>query len=178
MSLGLPPKILIDMLLDFAPKAILTEMHLSKQTSKEWVNELEPKHATPRDNFNRVSLSALALHYMTKKQRTQKQLAPYLKLPLDPYTLKKLTDSIKVEEFSNADDLLTSILIEKGAQRMAIARQGRRSKYDWEKIAKTRDKYLSEGKSDRDITNLIHRQFGVPESTYRDWRRKIKTTAQ
>jgi len=56
--------------------------------------------------------------------------------------------------------------------KMDHARNHRQKKYDWEKVLATEKEYFNSGRPTRDWANLIKNRFGIPTSTYRDWRKK------
>ncbi|MCJ8168365.1 hypothetical protein [Atopomonas sediminilitoris] len=81
-------------------------------------------------------------------------------------------------------DLLAKISAEKSIraetkkgqeQRMRHARAQRAPRHDWKAVDELTAELVAGGKSERELAAIIHRRLGIPESSYRDWRRR-KTT--
>lgn len=180
MSFGLEAKVIIRLLLDYAPKAVLEDLELNEGTREEWITWLGLECGTPRNQYQIVDLSSLALYYATRKRSSVKKLATERPITVDFWTLFQLAETVRVEEFSMAESLLKQVVLEKKQRYMALAREKgkeqRPNKHDWSKIASLERELLASGKDPRHLARIIEKRLGVPMTTYREWRRTRKTT--
>jgi hypothetical protein len=81
-------------------------------------------------------------------------------------------------------DMLVAAQAEKNARaetssrhrkKMQVARAERTSNHDWAAVAKLEADLLAAGKPERNLAGIIEKRLGIPQNTYRDWRRR-KTT--
>lgn len=63
----------------------------------------------------------------------------------------------------------------RNSKKMAKAREGRTPRHDWVAVAKTEVELEQAGRSSRDFAAIIEQRHGIPQTTYREWRRR-KTT--
>ncbi|MGA3800670.1 hypothetical protein ACPCYX_23310 [Pseudomonas fluorescens] len=74
-----------------------------------------------------------------------------------------------------AEQIVRSETKQKHSQKMETARAERPVLYDWVAVAKAEAELLASGKSRRDLASIMEKRFGIPKTTYREWRRKQTT---
>lgn len=60
-------------------------------------------------------------------------------------------------------------------KKMQVARAERTSSHDWAAVAKLEADLLEAGRSERNLAGIIESRLGIPQTTYREWRKRKPT---
>lgn len=61
------------------------------------------------------------------------------------------------------------------AETMATAREARPETHPWEAVEKLVEELLAAGKDERSLAGIVENRLGIPQRTFRRWRRKTAT---
>jgi len=104
-------------------------------------------------------------------------------LPVSPKLVAELTNDLKrmetiltSREYLNSE-LAAVVALESAARadKMAIARGARPETHPWETVEKLVEELLAAGKDERSLAGIVHQRLGIPQRTFRRWRKKAAT---
>lgn len=104
-------------------------------------------------------------------------------IPVSPKRVADLVNDLKrMEAFLASREYLNSKLAALVAQeraarsrKMATAREARPETHPWEAVEKLVDELLAAGKDERSLAGIVEKRLGIPQRTFRRWRRKTAT---
>lgn len=117
-TLGLSSQNIVSLLLDFAPKEELQDLGLTSASRDKWEEILDSERRTTEGNLYVIEMSALALRYATRKRPNKKH--PNIRLEADLFTLRRLVETTKTEEFTKLEDIFGEL--KKSAERKRTAK--------------------------------------------------------
>ncbi|WP_145153023.1 hypothetical protein [Pseudomonas oryzihabitans] len=90
--------------------------------------------------------------------------------------LKRMETVLSSREYLNSD-LAAVVALERAARadRMATARDARPEAHPWETVERLVEELLAAGKDERSLAGIVHQRLGIPQRTFRRWRKKAAT---